>query len=71
MVKVRWKAFMEVDFKTPRMSNPVMCLLCSIDFDAETVSLQDMATEREPFYTSLKNISIPVKQPKTKLNTVK
>lgn len=46
MVKIKWKAYMTVEYQDRGMKHPAQCLLSAIDFDAELLTL----TPLDDFY---------------------
>lgn len=46
MVKIRWKAYMTIEYQDRGMKFPAACLLSAIDFDAELLTL----TPLDDFY---------------------
>lgn len=67
MLKVNWKAYMEIHYKHPRMEHPILCLLIEIDFDEEAMTLQPLFGEEyinKDFYAAIQHCSIPTKKMK-------
>lgn len=68
MLKVNWKAYMEIHYKHPRMNEPLLCLLVEIDFDEESLTLQPLFGEdyiNKDFYAGIQFCSIPTRKMKT------
>lgn len=67
MIKVAWKPYMEVEYKTERMEFPIICMLLAVDFDTEVFKLSPIDTEQyEPddVYISVQHIFIPRPKPR-------
>lgn len=61
MVKRSWRPYMTVDYKHPRMTESLPCMLVSISFDDEIVELQPFGEDikRQSFYSTIQNIEMP------------
>lgn len=67
MLKIGWRAYMEIHYKHPRMEFPLLCLLVEIDFDEETLTLQPLFGEdyiNKDFFAGIQFCSIPIKKMK-------
>jgi len=65
MLKQSWKAYMEINYKHPRMKEPILCLLVQIDFDDESMTLQPLFGKKyinEDFIANINHCSIPPKK---------
>ena len=65
MIKRSWKAYEEILYKQARMNRAMLCLLVSIDFDDECMTLQPMLGEEytnRDFVADIKFCSIPRKK---------
>lgn len=61
MIKRSWKPYMGIDYKHPRMDEPIQCMLISINFDDEVMELQpyDDNYYAQSFFSAIQNCSIP------------
>ena len=61
MIKRSWKPYMSIDYKHPRMKEPIQCMLVSINFDDEVMELQpyDDNYYAQSFFSAIQNCSIP------------
>lgn len=67
MLKTNWKPYMKIEFKTPSMELPILCMLCSINFESEVITLIPFDTEyyeKDEVLMSLEYITIPRPQPR-------
>ena len=67
MLKISWRAYQEVNYKHPRMEQPILCLLIEIDFDEEIMTLQPLFGEEyinKDFIATIQHCSIPKKKMK-------
>jgi len=65
MIKRSWMAYQEIEYKQARMNRSMLCLLVSIDFDDECMTLQPMLGEefiQKDFVADIKFCSIPKKK---------
>ena len=65
MLKIGFKPYMEINYKHPRMDNPILCLLVEINFDDESMTLQPMWGEdylKEDFIAFISHCEIPRKK---------
>jgi hypothetical protein len=65
MIKRSWKAYEEIEYKQARMNRSMLCLLVSVDFDDECLTLQPLLGEEytnKDFVADIKFCSIPRKK---------
>jgi len=65
MLKINWKAYMEINYTHPRMKQPILCLLVEIDFDEESLTLQPIVNyeyKAKEFIANINHCSIPKKK---------
>lgn len=70
MLKISWRAYMEIYYKHPRSVQPTLCLLVEIDFDEETLTLQPLHGSEyvsKDFYAAIQHCSIPPKKMKAEV----
>lgn len=60
MVKIKWKAYMTVEYQDKGMKHPAACLLSGIDFDAELLTLTPIDTfyKQEEIYAPIQFCSL-------------
>jgi hypothetical protein len=67
MVKISWKPYMKIEYKTPRMEFPILCMLLAVDFESEVFTVCPIDTEvYEPdnVFMSVQYIFIPRPMPR-------
>jgi hypothetical protein len=60
-IKYKFKAYMQIDYKSPRMEEPIRCMLIAIDFDNEVMTLTpiDYDYENDNFNTTILYCFLP------------
>ena len=62
-VKYKFRAYMQIEYKHPRMKESIRCLLTAINFDNETMTLCAMNTDyytEDGFDAPIQHCSLPV-----------
>ena len=69
LVKYRFKAYMQIDYKHIRMENPIRCMLVSVDFDNNVMTICpiDPDYENKDFTTSTDYTFLPPKESKLRV----
>jgi len=59
-MKIKWKPYMGIDYKNPRMKESIYCMLISINFDDEILELHPIGDNyyQQSFFSSIQNCSI-------------
>ena len=59
--KYKFRAYMQIDYKPPRMEESVRCMLVAVDFDNEimTLSSTEIDCENDNFIVNIKYCFLP------------
>lgn len=67
MVKIAFKPYMRLEYKTDRMEFPILCMLIGVDFDTELFKLCPLDTEMYEavdVWIPVQHVYIPRPQPR-------